>query len=140
MWIKAATKPDRSKYFKMVIEYVDDIVHALHDTTETINGLKAVYNKVGPLDMYLGATIENKIIDGVTCWTTTSKKYVKAGVDNLNKKLAKKGLRLPSECPTSMTSRYQLELNLTAELNNKDARILPRVGWGFEMSSGAWTN
>ena len=47
--------------------------------------LKLKGDKAETPDMYLGATIQNaENTDGMTCWTMSSEKYVKAAVEMLN--------------------------------------------------------
>jgi hypothetical protein len=86
--------------------------------------IKAAYkvkkDSIDPPTIYLGAGVEDKEINGVTCWTMSSEKYVRAAVSNLDKELAGQGLRLRPKCPTPMTSGYRPELNTTAELKDKD--------------------
>ena len=72
--------------------YVDDITHCSHDTDKTMHGIQAAYklknNSITPPEMYLGAQLDFRMVNGFKCWTMTSKKYVKAAVKNVDKKLA----------------------------------------------------
>jgi hypothetical protein len=74
VWIRPATKPDGTEYYEYyVIVYVDDIGHASHDTDVTMHAIKAIYklknDSIDPPTTYLGAGVEDKEINGVTCWT-----------------------------------------------------------------------
>ena len=126
VWLRPATKPDGTEYYEYVIVYVDDIGHASHDTSVTMNGIQAAYKLkndcVDPPKQYLGAGVEFKMINGVECWTMNSNDYVKAAITNVDKKLAEKGLRLQPKCPTPIASGYRLELDSSAELNDLDGR------------------
>jgi hypothetical protein len=60
----------------MVLCYVDDILvisHAPHATTDELKlTFKLKNNKVAHPDMYLGACLERKVMNGSLCWTMTS--------------------------------------------------------------------
>jgi hypothetical protein len=107
VWIRPATEPDGTEYYEYVIVYVDNIGHASHDTDVTMLAIKVVYklknDSIDPPETYLGAGVEFKDINGTSCWTMSSEKYIKAAIDNVDKKLAERGLRLQPNCPTPMT-------------------------------------
>ena len=141
MWIRPATKPDGFKYYEYVMVYVDDIAHCSHDTGKTMRGIQAAYklknDSIAPPEMYLGAQLEFRMVNGVKCWTMTSEKYVKAAVKNVDDKLAERGHRLPNKCPTPMTSGYRPELDATAELDAEGGRLYQELigvlRWAVEL-------
>ena len=45
------------------------------------------------------------------------KKYVKAAIDNVEARLAKSDLRLPSRCDTPMSTSYHPSEDVTREMN-----------------------
>jgi hypothetical protein len=95
----------------MVLCYVDDIMVISHVPERTIAGIKGVFklkgDKAAPPDMYLGVTLEKKRNEnGTECWTMSPQMYVDAAVRNVEEKLAKEGVKLPSHCPTPMTGDY----------------------------------
>lgn len=73
VWIRPAMKADGSKYYEMVLVYVDDIHCVCHDPRATMSGLqgtfKLKYDEVEKPEMYLGAEVNTKILNGVECWT-----------------------------------------------------------------------
>jgi hypothetical protein len=103
--------------------------------------IQAVYklknDSIDPPETYLVAGVEFRDIMGTSCWTMSSEKYVKAAIDNVNKRLAEWGLRLQPKCPTPMTSNYRPELDSTVELNDVDGALLSRTDWGTTMGCGA---
>jgi hypothetical protein len=104
VWLKAAVKPCGFKYYEMVLCYVDDVMVISHIPERTIEGIQATFklkgDKAGPPDMYLGALLEQKVnADGTKCWTQSPEKYVRAAIENVEKKIGV----LPygkSQCPT----------------------------------------
>jgi len=49
----------------------------------------------------------------------SSEKYVKSAVTNIEEKLAKSGLQLPSKCSTPFSSGYHLSEDVTPELDSE---------------------
>ena len=57
--------------------------------------------------MYLGGGIAKvNSNSGRQCWTLSTEKYIKAAATNVEEKLAKSNLRLPTKCPKHMMSGY----------------------------------
>ncbi|KAI2491177.1 hypothetical protein MHU86_23404 [Fragilaria crotonensis] len=102
VWIRPAMKADGFKYYEMVLVYVDDILCVSHDPKATMLGLQTTFklkdDKVEKPEMYLGAELCEKILNGVECWTMSSEKYVKAAVAAVEAHLDKLGQRLPTRC------------------------------------------
>ena len=96
VWIKPAVKPDGSKYYEMVLCYVDDVLAITHKPMETIEGIKGVFklkvNKSEPPEIYLGAALQKvDTSNGGKCWAMSSEKYVRAAVKNLEERLGTNG-------------------------------------------------
>ncbi len=88
---------------------------------KTIEGIASVFklkgDKASSPDMYLGVSLELKANSaGTKCWSISPEKYVAASVRNTEEKLAKEGQRLPSKCPTPMSSDYHPSHDTTQEL------------------------
>jgi hypothetical protein len=141
VWIRPAMKADGFKYYEMVLVYVDDILCVSHDPKATMSGLQATFklkdDKVEKPDMYLGAELCEKILNGVECWTMSSEKYVKAAVAAVEAHLDKSGQRLPTRCTTVMKADYRPELDVTAELNADGTRyfqeLIGILRWAIEL-------
>ena len=58
---RPAFKPDRFEYYKMVLVYVDNILHLSHNTNPTMEALRRLHELkpelCGPPKMYLGANV-----------------------------------------------------------------------------------
>jgi hypothetical protein len=108
----------------MALCYVDDVMVIGHEPGRTIDGIQAVFklkgDKAAPPDMYLGVTLEkNPNSKGVECWTMSPEKYVKAAIENVEKKL---GGELPfskGQCPTPMRTVYHPAEDTSAELDTE---------------------
>jgi hypothetical protein len=106
----------------MVLCYVDDVMCIGHQPDKTIEGIQKVFklknDSATPPDMYLGVTLEKKNnSQGTGCWTMSPQKYVDASIRNVEEKLEKSGLKLPTKCPTPMLGTYHPSDDTTAELN-----------------------
>ena len=134
-------KADGFKYYEMVLVYVDDILCVSHDPKATMMGLQTTFklkdDKVEKPEMYLGAELCERVLNGVECWTMSSEKYVKAAVTAVEAHLDKSGQRLPTRCTTVMKADYRPELDVTAELNAAGTRYFQElVGilrWAIEL-------
>jgi hypothetical protein len=140
VWIRPAVKPDGFEYYEMVLIFVDDCLAVSHDPMKTMKGIQKDFklkdDKIAPPDMYLGSQLEKKVIDGESCWTMTSEKYVKAAVANVEEKLAKTNERLPPSL-TPMKSAYRPEIDASAELKEPGARyyqeLIGVLRWAVEL-------
>jgi hypothetical protein len=142
VWLKAAVKPDGFEYYEMVLCYVDDVMVISHQPGKTIDGLQKVFklkgDKAEAPDMYLGVGLEKKEnSNGTKCWTMSPQKYVDASVKNVEDKLAKDGLRLPSKCITPLQSSYHPSEDVSPELNSDGLKIYQELigvlRWAIEI-------
>ena len=53
--------------------------------------------KCNDIDMYLGARISSKTIDGTKMWTMSSQEYLKNAISEVEAKLKKEGKSLPKK-------------------------------------------
>lgn len=101
VWLRLATKANGFKYYEMILVYVDDVISISENPAKSIEGIKATFKLKGDEaeipEMYLGAGIQEVNCDSGKCWTMSSEKYVKTAVANVEEKLAKLNLRLPSK-------------------------------------------
>ena len=142
VWIKASQKADGFKYYEMILCYVDDVISIGEFPMKAIEGIKAVFKLKGDKaevpDMYLGGSIAKiRTADETECWTISSEKYVKTAVQNVEETLAKKGLKLPSKCPTPFTSNYHPSDDVSNELNADGLRyyqeLIGVLRWAVEL-------
>jgi hypothetical protein len=70
-------------------------------------------------------------------WTMTSDNYVAAAVKNLEERLAKQGLRLPSKCVTPLASGVRPEMDASPELTplgiQQYQELISILGWACEL-------
>ena len=79
------------------------------------NTVKYKNGKTEPPEMYLGAKLQEKELNGQLCWTISSNDYIKAAVqmvkDGVNKPNCQ--WKIPLKTPTPMISSYLPELDGT---------------------------
>ncbi len=131
LWIRPAVKPCGFDNYEMVMCYVDDICHASHNPMKTMSGIQHAFklkdDKIAPPDIYLGANLEHKIMNGHECLTMSSEQYVKAAVANIETKLLAHNKRHPSRCDTPSPSNYRPEIDITPELKTEGAQGYPEL-------------
>ena len=122
VYIKPQSKPDGTRYYEMLLVYVDDILVLSHDTRPIIDGIATQFRlKEGSLcapGQYLSATVKIYMDqDGYECWAMSSDDYVKAAVAEVVEDLEKKGLKLKGKAFRPFDSAYRPELDVTEELD-----------------------
>ena len=143
VWIRPSVKPDGERYYEYLLVYVDDLMLASHNPLESmrqIGGLAKFKNdKIEPPDFYLGAKICKKDLNGQHVWTMTSTDYVKAAVENVEKQLKKRNMKLPSRATTPMAQGFAPELDSSPELNSDDLTLYQEMigvlRWAVEWKS-----
>ena len=142
VWMRPATKPGGFQYYEYILVYVDDVLVLSHEPQKSIEGITAVFklknDKAEKPDMYLGAQIEEvKTSEGTKCWTMSSSKYLKAAIANVEEKLTREGLQLPTRCDTPFTSKYHPAEDTTPELNSEDLQyyqeLIGVLRWAIEI-------
>ena len=88
--------------------------------------------------MYLGVTLEKrKNSEGTQCWTMSPQMYVDAAVRNVEERLAKDGLRLPSKCITPMSGDYHPSEDTSPELSARGLKyyqeLIGVLRWAVEI-------
>ena len=92
VWLRPGIKDNGEEYYEYVVLYVDDILAASVDLTVVLRSLEGntvTYknDKIEPPQVYLGAKLMKKEIDGITCWTISSVDYVNAAVQTIKEAL-----------------------------------------------------
>ena len=127
IWIREAINDDGSDYWEYGILYVDD---ALCISTNSEDVLKNEIGKyfliksgsVGYPNIYLGNKVLKVTLDnGFEAWSFSSSQYVQNYVSNFEKYLKKFDMKLPMKAPAPFTSGYCTELDITPELDSKEA-------------------
>ena len=142
VWLRAASKADGERYYEYVLMYVDDILAISCDPQAILEDIQRTFklknDKIEPPEFYLGAKLQQKPINGMTCWTITSQEYVKAAVRNVEEAIKTKGRRLPTtNLETPMNSNYTPELDVTEELGHDDVtfyqELIGVLRWATEI-------
>ena len=123
VYIKPQTKPNATKYYKMLLVYVDDTLVLSHDTKPILDGITTQFrlneDSLHAPDQYLGATI--KIFtdcEGSESWAMSSDEYVRAAVNEVVEGLDKRGLKLKGKAFQPFDSNNRPELDVTEELDD----------------------
>ena len=83
-----------------------------------MEGKKVKYKngKIAPPEMYLGAKLKQKLMNGHMCWTITSYDYLIAAVQTIKDTVKDNRWKLPETLNTPMTQSFVPELDGTEEL------------------------
>ena len=141
VWLRPATKPDGEEYYEYMLVYVDDLLCISHEPAVPMKEISAVLrfkkDKIAPPEMYLGATLEQKVLNGKKAWKMSSKEYIKVAVDIATKGAEKRRLKLPSKAITPMSSNYYPELDGSTELGKDDItffqELIGMLRWAIEI-------
>ena len=94
-------------------------------------------DKIEKPDVYLGAQLDNMIVDRIEGWTMSSNKCVKATVDNIEETLSKSNQHLPTKCRTPLTSGYHPEMDTSPELKQDSLQwyqeMIGILQWAVEL-------
>ena len=142
VWMRPAIKPNGEEYYEYAMTYVDDILAISLNPREVLEGLKSdrikfKNDKIEVPAMYLGAKIQEKEINGHSCWTIGSVDYINAAITTIGDAIEKKRWRLPTRAKTPMTASYYPELDTTPELEPDDItlyqEIIGMMRWATEL-------
>jgi hypothetical protein len=91
VWMRPAIKGNGNEYYEYILCYVDDIMCISDDPVKVLRELGQSFqfknDEIKEPDMYLGATLKQRTLDGVPRWSVTSDEYLKAAVENLERQL-----------------------------------------------------
>lgn len=143
VWRRAAVKDDGTEYYEYIMTYVDDIIAVSEKATDALKSItneriKFKNGKIEPPDMYLGAKLRYKHINGIGRWTISSEKYVEAAVNNVKEILKKNNrYKLPKGMKTPMSGNYLPELDGSPELGSADITLFQELigilRWATEL-------
>ena len=142
VWLRPAITPDGRKYYEMILCYVDDVISISHSPIDAIEGIKRTFtlkgDKAEEPEMYLGGNVARaETASGTQCWTLSSEKYVKTAVANVEEKLAKSRLKLPSKCAMPFVTGYHPSEDTSKELDAEGMRyyqeLIGVLRWAIEL-------
>ena len=131
IWLRPAVKADGEEYYEYLICYVDDVLGVSEHVKELMKEIQQDFkfkkNKIEPPSMYLGARLEEKMLNSCHIWTMCRKDYIKLAVENIERRLQGKGLKLPIKALTPMSNDYIPELENSPELKDTDITFYPEI-------------
>ena len=141
---EAGGEYDGEEYYEYILMYVDDILAISMDPTSILMSMegdtvKYKNGKIEAPEMYLGAKLKEKQLNGQWCWTISSVDYIKAAVQIVRDSINQPGCRwkLPSKAITPMVSAFLPELDGTPELEPDDHRffqeMIGMLRWATEL-------
>jgi Reverse transcriptase (RNA-dependent DNA polymerase). len=147
-WMRPAiVKENVFRYWEYVLCYVNDVLSISHKPENALKGIQMKYklkgDKMAEPETYLGAQLSKMDNEqqGDECWTMSSDSYCAAMVKNVEERLQKEGLRLPSKCGTPLQQGYKPELDCTAELKADGMQwyqeMIGSLRWAIEIG-GRW--
>ena len=123
VWLRAATKPDGEEYYEYILCYVDDVLSISHKALEVLQEVQKDFklkkDKIETPEIYLGARLEKKSLNGKDVWTMSSKDYCHHSVKNILERAEKYGFKVPSRAATPMDNSYVPELDTSEEVNSE---------------------
>ena len=142
VWLRPGIKDDGSKYYEYMLMYVDDVLAISINARQLLRSLEGdtvsyKNGKVEPPEMYLGATLKKKTLDGIEMWTITSVEYVNAAVGTVKEALKGKLWKLPGRANLPMSASFLTELDGSPELNAGDTQfyqeMIGMLWWATEL-------
>ncbi|GAX24495.1 hypothetical protein FisN_18Lu065 [Fistulifera solaris] len=114
--------------------YCDDPVKVLKELGQSFQFKN---DEIKEPDMYLGATLKQRTLDGVPRWSVTSDEYLKAAVENLERQLDEKKLKLPNALSTPTNSNIVFELDDSRLLDEEEIthfqELIGILRWATEL-------
>ena len=142
VWLRPAIKPNGDEYYEYVLCYVDDILAISMNATEVLRSLKGESvkfknDKIAPPEMYLGAKLQCKNINGHDSWTISSVDYINAAVKTIEESIRDKRWKMPKNPKTPMSASFIPELDGSPELEPDDItfyqEIIGMLRWAVEL-------
>jgi hypothetical protein len=131
LWMKAEVRPSGGvRYWAYILIYVDDILCVHHDPGTWLAQLdKYLKMKDGSIEkpnFYLGAKLRQVTMsNGVIAWEMSSRKYIKAAVENVQEHMETNfgGHKLAKKATMPLRLGYKAELDDTPELDAEKANF-----------------
>ena len=143
VWIKRTVKYDGTPYYKMMLIYVDDVLHLAEDPKEDMEKLSKLYrlkDGIGEPDRYLGGNIERvQTEDGSVAWSLSCHDYLSNAIKQIQADLAQKDLTR-KEFGTGLRpypAAYRPEMDITPTLDEEDTnrsqQLIGILRWSVEL-------
>ena len=132
-----------SSYYKMMLIYVDDVLHIAEDPEEDMKKLAQVYRLkggVGTLDRYLGGNMERvQTSDGSVAWSLSCYDYLINAIQEVEDELSQKDLTLKKfgtglrPYPACYRPEVDVSQVLDAERSNRFQQLIGILRWAIEL-------
>ena len=123
VWLRPAVKANCEESYAYIFCYADNILEISQKPRDITSQIQTTFkfknDAVEPPSIYLGAKLQQKELNGRTCWTMSSVDYINAAFTNVEEGLAKKGRKLDLKETTSMNSTTVVELDTSDELDKE---------------------
>ena len=142
VWIRPAVKPCGKEYYEYVLCYVDDLIAISTNPRKILEELKGQdikykNDEIKPPEMYLGARLKERNLEGTACWTIGSDDYIKAAVQTVKQAEAIKRWRWPTKVSTPMTASFVPEWDCSPELDDEAhtfyQEMIGMLRWATEL-------
>jgi len=143
VWIKRVSKQDGSQYYKLMLIYVDDVLHIAENPEEDIAKLGQEYrlkDSVRPPDRYLGGNIEKgQTEDGSVAWSMSCYDYLNNAVQQIKDELKEKNMSLKhfgtGVCPYPACNSPEVDITpvLDEEMTNRFQQLIGILRWSIEL-------
>jgi len=143
VWIRRASKKDGSDYYKLMLIYIDDVLHMAEDPEEDMAELGQEYrskDSVGPPDRYLGGKIEKvQTQDGSVAWRMSCYDYLINAVQQFKDELKEKNMSLSHfgtglrPYPASYRPEMDVTPTLDEEMTNRFQQLIGILRWSIEL-------
>jgi len=143
VWIKRASREDGPPYYKMMLIYVNDVLHIAEDPEEDMKKFAQVYrlkDGVGTPDRYLGGNIERvQTSNGSVAWSLSCYDYLINAIKQVKDELSQRDLTL-KQFGTGLRpypACYRPEVDVTqvldAERTNRFQQLIGILRWAIEL-------
>ena len=127
VWRRPSVKSDGTEYYEYALLYVDDVLMVSENAEVVLRKEIGKYftlkkESIGMPDIYLGGKVSQVVLNnGAKAYSFSSAQYVKAAVDNVEKYLKEKKMKLPCRVSTPLSANYRPEIDISEELSLEDA-------------------
>jgi len=121
VWMRPAVKLNGEEYYEYILVYVDNIIAVSIKANEVMDEISTTFKfkngKVSEFEVYLGAKLQKKSINGKICWTMSSMDYINAATKIIEGTIKNTIWKLPTKLTTPIVPNSVPELNGTPELD-----------------------
>lgn len=141
VWMRAAVRSNGDEYYEYMLCYVDDLLCVSENPEATLKDLGKTFqfknDEIKEPDMYLGATLKRRTLNGVQRWSITSDEYLKAAIENLENQLKQQKKQLPKALSTPTNVNVVFELDDSHLLNTDEIthfqELIGILRWATEL-------